>query len=302
MTYNRPRLLKECVKALLTQEKYACDVIIVDNDSDEETWHTVDSLIADSDRIIYHRLARNIGGAGGFAYGIEKAFQQGYDPFWLMDDDVIQRPDALDTLMYAHIALGGPDGYGFLSGRTVWTDGKLCLMNRQRCGFNTYVSEESLKRSEFIGIDQATFVSLLLPRETVVKVGLPYKEYFIWGDDIEYTRRIAVRNKLRAYLVRDSVCVHKMKDNTGSSIADDNEERIDRYYYAYRNENHLYRREPLMFIAYYLPKCFLNLLRIVFRASGYKGKRMGTLLKGFMDGFTFRPQLTFVPVQKDERS
>ena len=31
-------------------------------------------------------------------------------------------------------------------------------------------------------------------------------------------------------------------------------------------------------------------------------KRMGTLLKGFMDGFTFKPRLAFVPVQKDERN
>ena len=41
--------------------------------------------------------------------------------------------------------------------------------------------------------EQATFVSLLLRAATVQKVGLPIKEFFIWGDDIEYTRRIARR-------------------------------------------------------------------------------------------------------------
>ena len=33
----------------------------------------------------------------------------------------------------------------------------------------------------------ATFVSLFINRVAVEEVGLPIKDYFIWGDDTEYT-------------------------------------------------------------------------------------------------------------------
>ena len=69
--------------------------------------------------------------------------------------------------------------------------------------------------------------------------GLPIKEFFIWGDDVEYTRRIALREP--SYLVEDSQVLHDTKNNVGSNIVYD-DERIDRYRYAYRNEMYIARR------------------------------------------------------------
>ena len=37
-----------------------------------------------------------------------------------------------------------------------------------------------------------SFVSLWIPMSVVKEVGLPIKEFFIWGDDWEYTRRISI--------------------------------------------------------------------------------------------------------------
>ena len=36
----------------------------------------------------YHYLESNTGGSGGFNYGLSRAYDDGYEWFWLMDDDV----------------------------------------------------------------------------------------------------------------------------------------------------------------------------------------------------------------------
>ena len=59
-----------------------------------------------------------------------------------------------------------------------------------------------------IKIEAATFVSLLINGEAIKKCGLPCKDFFIWGDDTEYTTRIT-RNFGPAYMVGKSVAIHK---------------------------------------------------------------------------------------------
>ena len=159
-----------------------------------------------------------------------------------MDDDTLPRPDALGKLLEADESLNG--NYGFLSSVVLWTDGSGCKMNRQKVKKNFYENVGLLTKS-LIPVDQATFVSLFIKTETVKKAGLPVKEFFIWGDDLEYTRRMAVRMKMPCYLVGRSQVVHAMRTNNGSCIATDAPERIDRYRYAYRNENFAYRYEGI---------------------------------------------------------
>ncbi len=77
-------------------------------------------------------------------------------------------------------------------------------------------------------VDSATFVSLLFTRVAVENKGLPVKEYFIWGDDKEYTLRIS--ETYPCYHVKESVAIHKMKTNAGSNIVIDDIERVPRYF------------------------------------------------------------------------
>ena len=96
----------------------------------------------------------------------------------------------------------------------------------------------------------ATFVSLLLPVRVVREVGLPISAFFIWADDLEYTRRIS--RKYLCYVVPESVVEHRCPTNNGGNISTDTEDRIDRYRYAYRTEVYLYRREGLRGVAHLL--------------------------------------------------
>ena len=221
---------------------------------------------------------------------MRKAVEAGYEYVWIMDDDCIPKPDSLEKLVAADKTLGGPDNYGYLSSVVLWTDGTECKMNRQKIKKAYYENVHFLKET-MVQVEQSTFVSLMFPVQTIKKVGLPVKEFFIWGDDIEYTRRITVRNNVPSFMVGNSQVVHLMKENTGSSIATDVPERINRYQYAFRNENYLYRKEGIKGIVYYILKCGLNFCRILFKAKDHKFKRCWVLISSMVRGLGFNPEI-----------
>lgn len=296
VTYNRAELLKECLASLQGQSA-PCDILVVDNHSTDGTGEWLAAYAAEHENMRFFSLPENIGGAGGFNFGMRRAVEEGFEYVWLMDDDCLPHPDALEKLLEADEILHGE--YGWLSSAALWTDGKECKMNRQKLRKNYYEQME-LVQYGLVAAEQATFVSCFLRAETVREAGLPIKDFFIWGDDIEYTRRIAVRMQKRSYLCGQSVVVHAMANNDGSSIAKDAPERIDRYNYAFRNENYLYRKEGFKGFCYYFAKCGVNGLRVLANAENHRAKRCGVIVKQFFGGLFFAPEIEYVGEKEHE--
>ena len=96
VTYNRKKLLKECIRNLQKQTQQV-DIIVIDNMSTDGTVDMLKPLIKNNS-IIYHSTGKNIGGAGGFYEGIKLAYKLGYEYFWLMDDDCIPQSNSLRQL------------------------------------------------------------------------------------------------------------------------------------------------------------------------------------------------------------
>ena len=294
VTRNRKELLVQCVERLLAQQT-ACDVLVVDNASTDGTSEALQRI--ESPYLRYWNTGQNFGGAGGFNVGMRWAVEDGYDYLWLMDDDTLPEPDALTQLWLAHERLKGE--YGFLSSVVLWKDGKECRMNRQKVKKDFYKHIELLRYS-ILQIEQSSFVSLFLTAQVVEKAGLPIKDFFIWGDDLEYTRRISIRMKQSSYLVGKSLVQHFMTTNSGSSLATDRPDRINRYWYAFRNDNYSYRKEGFGSMLYYLMRCGREFWRIIFQAKDYRLKRLSVLLGGMIKGFFFFPRVetTVAPTSK----
>lgn len=290
VTYNRKQLLQENIQKLLDQTFSKFDILIIDNHSTDGTADTVKPFI--SDRLSYVDTGSNLGGAGGFQYGVREAANRGYEFVWLMDDDSMPEPDALRELVTAYRKIGGR--IGFLSSKVIWTDGSPCKMNLQRRTLTRTVTDFSKR---YIPAAMATFVSLFVPMYVVRDVGLPIREFFIWTDDFEYTRRIS--RKYWCYIVTKSVVVHKTNTNNGANISTDTEDRIDRYKYAYRNEVYLYRREGLRGIFHLLARTPLHIYRVLRYSKTKKLKRIGVILGSTLKGFTFNPPIEYV--QKEEK-
>ena len=287
VTHNRKEKLCKCIEAVRRQVgTTAPKVIVIDNDSNDGTTSLFVGAGAeyDSGSFYYFNTGLNIGGAGGFCFGLRKAAELGFEYAWLMDDDTIPSNTALSELMKFEEEYGSD--YGFLSSKAVWSDGSICLMNIQRETLTQNVRDFS---KSYISIVMASFVSLLIPMRIVKEVGLPYREFFIWTDDWEYTRRIS--RKHPCYLVTNSNVVHDMKSNIKADIASDSAERTERYRYLYRNDVVLYRREGIRGFVYEALRLSAHLGRVAISRNNLKEKirRVEIIIGGTVDGLSFYP-------------
>ncbi len=304
VTYNRIALLKECVQALLHQKDCIdtqLDILLVDNASNDGTKEWIEEQTThitshDTTPIYALHLTENTGGAGGFYHGMKWAYEHGADAIWIMDDDTIPQEDALQKL-WEGMACVRKQGVlkneiGFVSSTVLWTDGSPCEMNRQHDVGKAFSISGKDAEEDILTlqpVDSATFVSLLFSREAVEKMGLPIKEYFIWGDDKEYTLRLSA--SYPCYHVKDSVVIHKMAINAGSNIVIDAIARVPRYFYAFRNDLCTAKRRGTKEVIIYFAAFFLNMLRVLLKSKDGKKLRLQTMWKGMRAGVKFDPEI-----------
>ena len=285
VTFNRKELLKQNIENLLQQKPEVPEIIIIDNHSTDGTKDYIQNYI-DAGIIEYCDTGSNLGGAGGFSYGIKYASLKEYEYIWVMDDDCMPTESALENLIKADEKLNG--SYGFLSSKVLWKDGSLCTMNLQRDTItHTLHALDGIQP-----VVMASFVSLFIPSKIVKEMGLPIKEFFIWTDDWEYTRRIS--RKYPCYAVADSIVIHQSKSNIGANIATESIDRLDRFNYLYRNDVYLYRREGLRGFLYETVRITAHIIRVLLKSKDNKGKRIGKIITGTKEGLHFKPEIEHI--------
>lgn len=233
VTYNRLKLLKMAIHAVQKQTYAPYHIIVVDNFSHDGTSEYLEKM--KDDRIKPILLNSNQGGAGGFYYGIKYAYEQGADWIWVMDDDSLPKEDALEKLMTCSLFDSKPfhREVGFFASRVNWVDGHKCIMNSpfpNQIYWDWYLD----KHHGCYQIDHCSFVSMLINRKAVRKVGYPVKEFFIWLDDWEYSGRIT--SHFPAFYVPDSIVIHQLPENKGVDCADIDDHNLWRYKYEIRNQ------------------------------------------------------------------
>ena len=286
VTYNRKELLKESLEALINQHYTNCRVLIIDNASTDGTRDYINDLV-DDEKVIYKNTGANLGGAGGFNYGMKEAAKYEPDFIWLMDDDCIVHKHTLTNFIVADKKLEG--NYGFLSSKVLWKDGNICEMNVQR---KTIAKDVSDFDSTMVPVVMASFVSFFVPINIVREKGFPIKDFFIWTDDWEYTRRIS--RDYPCYLVNKSAVTHKSVNNIGASISSDTEDRLDRYNYLYRNDAYLYRREGIKGFFYEVPRLFAHIFRVLKSNCKGKWKRVKIIIGATFKGLKFNPEIEYM--------
>jgi GT2 family glycosyltransferase len=226
VTYNRRQLLMESLAALLAQTRPADTVIVVDNASTDESAAAVRERFPG---VRLERLARNTGGAGGFAFGMALALATDADLVWLMDDDTVPEPGALAALLDARDRHpGGPPA--LIASRVVWTDGRPHPMNTPRV--KPFARQAERRAAAVAGcqpIRSASFVSVLVDAGVAARRGLPRADYFLWNDDFEFTTRL-LRGQA-GLLCPASVVVHKTAAFGGTDL-----DPGPRFFYEVRNK------------------------------------------------------------------
>ncbi len=291
VTYNRKELLHENIVALKKQDYDNIEVLVIDNASTDGTKEHIISELPEN--FHYINTGANLGGAGGFNFGMKKAMELKPDYILLMDDDTIVTEDTISNLV-AH-AKCLKDDFGFLSSYAKWTDGSYCKMNRQNIDKYGWIEDVNLVNNGFVRVDRATFVSFFVKREVVEAVGYPIKEFFIWADDTEYSNRIA--KQYRCYADLNSVVIHKMKENadtTNQSFLDATDKaRINRYFYSFRNHMYIARKKGKKESVVYFFKVLYRSFIVLRKANSSKFLKLVVLWKGFFAGLGFNPTIEY---------
>lgn len=292
LTYNRKDLLNRCLQAVYSQTR-ACDgVIVIDNASTDGTEQMLREL--DFSDLEVHVLSNNIGASGGFNAGFRLAYQKGADFVWMMDDDVIPSPDALQRLLEADKLLeeNALERAFLLS--TAYTEGGLITnapsMDQRRNRID-YENWPLTLEHGIVPVRRATFVSILVPRSTLADYGLPLAPMFIWGEDTEYTLRIT--KKAPGFIVGNSKVLHLRQENGAISIlAEQNPNRLKYHRHYVRNEVYVARK-------YYRPRRLImsvfHQIKLIAQLLGMKEfTKARIVLQGLLESSQFSPTIEAV--------
>jgi dTDP-4-dehydrorhamnose reductase len=291
-TYNRRELAAQCLEALRRQTVRPERIVFVDNGSTDGTraFLAARGLL---DGLDYVRLEQNSGAAGGLDAGIGHAYRRGCDWAWVMDDDVVPDPDALDELRRAYEEnFAGTARVGFLVSQLAAADGR--PNNVPQIDDRIVASDRCAEWGELLAkgivrVRIATLTSILLPRATIERCGTPCRDFFIWGEDTDYTLRIT--DWRPGWLVGRSRAVHLR--GVGGFLDIFNEENPGRqhdFYYLYRNTTY-HRRAfwPAHGFALFLGKAFLHFVRAL-GSPEHGFLRARVIFGGVLAGLVFRPR------------
>ena len=281
VTRNRMELLKGAIAHLLSQTIELKRIIIVDNASTDGTTEFLKKEVTEPVFDIVYNTT-NEGGAGGFYTGIKKAYETGCDAVWIMDDDTYPTETALEDLVkdYKYLQKSGSK-VGFITSNALFKDGKPCLMNVSN---PVFLWNEHIKHG-LVRVKHCSFVSMFIPTNVIADVGLPIKEFFIWGDDGEYSTRIT--ECYEGYMSGNSTVYHMMNENIGVDIFTTPADRINRFYYFYRNWmfTNVHRGPDAR---KNFQKDTRDLIRKIRHSdTPYKKEKIKTIKKGLRDGKTF---------------
>lgn len=208
VTHDRLAHLRKTVAALLAEPvSWVC---IVDNGAAGGAADGTAAWLAGlvDPRLIVLSPARNLGGAGGFALGLETLDARA-DPDWIvvMDDDSRPEPGAISS--FRALPHAGSDAVAAAvrdpAGRIAEMNrpsrnpfasfGRFCtVLARGRRSF--HLTDADYLAEEPSAIDIASFVGLFLSRRARQVAGLPDGRFFIYGDDVLHSlhmRRLGLR-------------------------------------------------------------------------------------------------------------
>ena len=286
VTFNRLEKLKTVIASIEAQSHPVATLFVVDNASIDGTAEYLSGLDCAVPLEVV-TMTTNSGGAGGFAEGMLRGYTSGADHVWIMDDDCYPQADALANLIRGFDAAVSELGQDvpFACSVVEFTDGSICEMNNPVPTWDW--GRLLVKGQRSVMVTACSFVSVLIPRWAIAEYGLPYRDYFIWFDDREYTLRVTRR--CPGVQVLDSVVIHDMGDNRGVNFAMVDAGSLWKFQYGVRNEAsfQLHHRGILYFLEFGA-RLFVSLHRgrvpVMLRAR---------LLRKWVSGIAFNPRVEY---------
>jgi len=209
-TMNRSATAVACVRALAAQTRPPDRVIVADNVSADGTVADLEAMAELPFPLVVIRMVENAGNAGGVAAAMERAFADGADAVWILDDDSWPRPEALEALLAGdwdeksvrHAHQADPK-----TGRFTWP----LQVDDGDGGWRMAGSMDDLPAGDFVR-SRISWTGALVSRKIREAAGPVMAELFIRGEDEEYPLRIE-RAGFSFFACRGAVMDHPGPDD-----------------------------------------------------------------------------------------
>lgn len=212
VTYNAMKWAEKCFTSL-KQSSVPVNCIVIDNCSTDGTQEYVKNNFPEVDFI---QSQENLGFGKANNVGIEKAYKEGADFFYLMNQDAWLYPDSLEKLLEVYNNYPNKEELGIISPMHVdGTEKKLDIFLDKYISYNCdktrMISDlyfQTLK--PYYELDFINAAHWFLPKETIDVVGGFNPFFFHYGEDNEYVNRLKYHKK-KTILVPGSKVVHDGK-------------------------------------------------------------------------------------------
>lgn len=190
--YNKSEYVKKCVASLLAQSFQDRDIYVVDNASTDNSIQMLGDCYGE--QIVVIRNEKNLGGSGGFDCGMEYCMKQGYPYILLADNDTYFDQNTVQ-LMYQYLEANedvGMCGAGILQMANpdyIQEIGGMIDYNCYEIRPKYRNQKISMKIPEESDCDFLAACALMVKREVIEKIGVMRRDYFVYWDDIEWSRR-----------------------------------------------------------------------------------------------------------------
>lgn len=217
LNYNGIADTLDCLDSLRAQT-YAQDgpglaVLVIDNGSRTDDLGRIAARFAEVEVVA---LGENRGWAGGNNVGLRLGLERGFEHICLLNNDTVLRPDALEELLAAAVAVGEP-----------------CLMHPVSHDFEDpthpqlapgpapATSDDTARRlaeqHDVVEIACAYGACLLVPAAVPRRIGLLDERFFLQMEEEDYFRRARALG-LRSYCARRARILHKVSASFGGRI------------------------------------------------------------------------------------
>jgi GT2 family glycosyltransferase len=176
VTYKNTSNVLDLVGDLAGQSVPPHEIFVIDNGASEEARSVMANKFPD---VRYVLMSENTGSAGGYREGLRLASIDN-DYVFTLDDDLRLVPDAIEKLLAGFEAAEGHSNAAIIAG---WES--LFAKDYYIAGSKASYSFSQLKKYPELAWRGKLFLS-----DAVKKSGLPRDNYFLYGDDTEYSLRL----------------------------------------------------------------------------------------------------------------
>lgn len=286
VNWNRPKDTLDCVESIRRSTYPNYRIIVVDNGSSDDS---LLQLRKHKSNLILIEAGKNLGFTGGNNKGIQYALNLNAEYIFLLNNDTLIAPDALEKLVLAaegdkNVGIVTPKILFYPQSTLVWAAGTAYSKGWMKPRLTGYKEIDAGQFDQERDLSWASGCALLIAKEVVAKIGLLDDEFFAVCEDLDYGLRV-LQFGYRICYVPSAVIWHKESVSAGGYDAP------QYVYYQTRNYILFHRRWANGFFHLILSQMrgylFIvkRILRLIFQS---KWRSVVGLLYGLRDGYSGR--------------